>query len=64
MVELPPQQPMKTEDAARRLEYVLGGKWTPEQYKDVSSILRLYRHQAVIAVLHKAQESADDSVKG
>lgn len=64
MVELPPLPPLKTDDAARRIEYVLKMGFTAEQRKDVCSILRLYRHEAIMSAIRKVEDQADDSVKG
>lgn len=43
--------PTRTDDVARRIEYVTAGKWTDDQYKKVCSILRFYRHQSITAIL-------------
>lgn len=64
MVELPPLSPLRTDDAARRIEYVLSMNFTAEQRKDVCSILRLYRHEAIMSVVRKVEDQADESVKG
>lgn len=55
---------MRTEDCATRIEYVTHSKWTPEQWKSVLSILRLYRHQSITAILDQIRGGADDSEAG
>jgi len=47
---------MRTDDVARRIEYVTHGKWTPAEYQQVVSILRFYRHESMIAMLERAAE--------
>lgn len=56
-----PSSPMRTDECARRIEYVTHGKWTPDQYKSVCSIIRLYRHESIIGILDRAAGAADDS---
>lgn len=51
-----PQLPIRTDDVARRIEYVTHGKWTTIEYRQVVSILRFYRHQSIIATLERAAE--------
>jgi hypothetical protein len=54
---------MRTHDVAHRIEYAVKGAWTPEQYKKVISILRLYRHQSLLSILDRAAGDPD-SEKG
>lgn len=49
---------VKTDHIAHRIEFVTGAKWTPEQYKAVCSILRLYRQAAMRFVLDTLREQA------
>lgn len=55
---------MRTDDCARRLEYVTHGKWNTEEYKSVCSILRLYRHQSILQILERVAGEAEDSGPG
>lgn len=55
------QPPMRTDDVARQLEYVTHAKWTTEEYKAVVSILRLYRHNSISAILDRIAGDVDDS---
>jgi hypothetical protein len=52
---------MRTDDVARRIEYVTGKKWTADQYAKVCGILRLYRHESVLDMLKRG--SKEDATK-
>jgi hypothetical protein len=51
---------MRTDDCARRIEYVTHSKWTPAEYTAVCSILRLYQHQAILSILDRAAGKSGD----
>lgn len=51
-----PELPIRTDDVARRIEYATHGKWTADEYKQVVSILRFYRHQSITSMLDRAAE--------
>lgn len=55
---------MRTDDVAQRIEYAVNAKWTPEQYKKVMSILRLYRHASILSILDRAAGDPGDTGKG
>jgi hypothetical protein len=60
-----PKLPIRTDDIARRIEYVTHGKWTAAEYQQVVSILRLYRHESMILMLERAAtEETDRKDKG
>ncbi len=54
----------RTDDVAHRIEYVTGGKWTPVQYRQVTSILRDYRHDAIMAIVDRASGDTDSNNPG
>lgn len=59
--EEPKKDPfMRTDDCARRLEYVTHSKWTTKEYSDVCSILRLYRHQSILSILDRVAGKTND----
>lgn len=51
-----PQLSIKTDDIAKRIEYVTHGNWTTAEYKQVVSILRFYRHQSIAAMIDRATD--------
>lgn len=60
-----PKISIRTDDIARRIEYVTNGKWTGAQYQQVVSILRFYRHESMNAMLERAAtEETDRKGKG
>jgi hypothetical protein len=59
--ELESKLPMRTEEVADRIQLFTAGKWSAEQRKNVIAVLRMYRHQAVKAIVARAAEEADDS---
>ncbi len=48
----------RTDDVARRIEYVTGGKWTGEQYKKVCAMLRYYRHKSLSDIIDRISREA------
>lgn len=55
-----PKPSIRTEDIARRIEYVTHGKWTPAEYQQIVSILRFYRHESMVAMLDRATDEETD----
>lgn len=55
---------MRTDDVAHRIEYTVKAIWTPEQYKKVVSILRLYRYHSILQILERGPESGDTGKGG
>lgn len=58
------EQALRTDELAHQIEYITGGKWTPEQYRRVVSLLRMYRHQAVLAMAQQFMQGEPEKGSG
>lgn len=55
---------MRTDDVALRIEYFLGVKWTPDQYRKICGILRDYRHHSIMTIIDRASDEPDSNNPG